>query len=68
MRFATQNYGTYTSKLPWLRPLNRTLASAKLHSPKQPHTYVQHFFCGGDIKLSVKMVWESNTSQKVFLR
>ena len=25
------------------------------------------FFCSSDIKLSVKMVWESNTSQKVFL-
>ena len=25
------------------------------------------FFCGGDIKLSVKMVWESNTSPKELL-
>lgn len=25
------------------------------------------FFCSDDIKLSVKMVWESNTSQKELL-
>ena len=44
MRFTTQKCHTFDPKLPWFCPLNRTLASAEPHSPKQPHIYVQHFF------------------------